>query len=229
MSDMPRVVIPLRSFDAGKSRLSEVLDVAARQALIEAMLTDVLSAVEGSGVSDVVIAACGEHAMTLANRLGVASVADGATGGGLNAALTRVLATGKDATRPVMIVAADLPRASASDLLAVMGSDAPVVLAPTHDAGTAVLLQRSPTAIPLAYGPASATKHAALATTAGIGVVTVNRDGLLYDLDTPADLFTAFLDATNTAATVPLGSHTRRVLQAIPQAALNAATLPPQT
>jgi len=229
MPDVPRVVIPLRSFDAGKSRLSQVLTVTARQALIEAMLTDVIDAVRNSGVTDVVIAACGDHAVSLARTLKVAAISDEAAGGGLNAALRRVLATGCGTDQSVMIVAADLPRISADDLACVTASQASVVIAATHDAGTAVLLQRPPAQITLAYGVKSALTHAYNATSAGCDVATVRRDGLLYDLDTPADLAAALRDVDNPLVSAPLGRHTQQVLGGMPRAAMNAATLPPQT
>lgn len=229
MPDVPRVVIPLRSFDAGKSRLSQVLDVSARQALIEAMLTDVLHAVRSSGATDVVIAACGDHAVSLARTLGLPVISDERPGGGLNAALTRVLATVSYTDQSVMIVAADLPRITADDLAAVTARPASVVIAPTHDDGTAVLLQRPPSQITLAYGAKSASAHAINATAAGRTVASVRRDGLLYDLDTPADLATALRDVYDPLVTAPLGRHTQTVLDAMPREAMNAATLPPQT
>lgn len=229
MPDTPQVVIPLRSFDAGKSRLSAVLDVSARQALITAMLTDVLDAVFGCRLNDVVIAACGEHAMAVANRLGVRALSDETPNGGLNAALTRTLKTGLVGGRTTMIVAADLPRIRTTDLTAVLASQAPVVIAPTHDAGTAVLLQRPPAIIPLAYGANSAFRHAANAQALGLGVVQVRREGLLGDLDTPADLARAIADVTARHVPAPLGRHTQTVLEAMPRRARNAATLPPQT
>ncbi|MEX2533724.1 MAG: 2-phospho-L-lactate guanylyltransferase [Nitriliruptoraceae bacterium] len=230
MPDVSRVVIPLRSFDAGKSRLSPVLDVSARQALIEAMLTDVLHAVSGSGATDVVIAACGDHAVSLARTLGVRVISDETPGGGLNAALTRVLATGSYTGQSVMIVAADLPRITADDLAALTAGPASVVIAPTHDDGTAVLLQRPQAQITLAYGAKSARAHALNATAAGCDVTSVRRDGLLYDLDTPVDLATALRDVDEPSlVAAPLGRHTQTVLDTMPRAAMNAATLPPQT
>jgi len=225
MLDTPLIVIPLRSVDAGKSRLSTVLDVATRQALIEAMLADVLHAVTTCGGTDVVIAACGDHAAGLAQRFGVPWVRDEAHAGGLNQALGDVVAAAQKTHADVMIVAADLPRITAADLDAVLSSDAPIVIAPTHDDGTAVLRQRPPAAFALAYGPGSATKHAAYGRAAGLSTHVLHRDGLLYDLDTPEDLFEAH--ALTGVADTPLGAQTARVLAAISRLDTNAATLWP--
>jgi len=227
MSGAPLAIIPLRSFDAGKSRLSAVLDVAARQALIEAMLCDVLAALTLSGITDVQVAACGEHAAEVAARLGVPAVRDESRTGGLNRALSDVVAAARRTHHTVVIVAADLPRISGADLVDVLEAPTPVVIAPTHDNGTAVLRLSPADVIPLAYGPQSATIHAHRAKACGRQVTVLRRASLLYDLDTPADLEYAYRQAIGEIAAGTLGAHTRRSLAGMPPTVLNAATLPP--
>lgn len=209
MPTLPPVVIPLRSFDAGKSRLSDVFSVAIRQALIEAMLADVLAALDGAGFTDVTIAACGAHAADLAGQFQVPFLADDDNAGGLNAALSAACDRTANRATQVMIVAADLPSVGADDFLAVTACDTPVVVCPTHDEGTAVMRLSLPRRFALAYGPDSAVKHRTAAKDGGCAVTVVRRDGFTWDLDTPQDLTRFFHDATPAAS---LGAHTRRVL-----------------
>lgn len=209
MPTLPPVVIPLRSFDAGKSRLSDVFDVATRQALIEAMLADVLAALDGAGFTDVTIAACGAHAADLAGQFQVPFLADDDNAGGLNAALSAACDRTANRATQVMIVAADLPCVQADDFLAVTACDTPVVVCPTHDDGTAVMRLSLPGRFSLAYGPQSALKHHDAAADAGLAVTVLHRDGFTWDLDTPKDLARLIGDDAQAAT---LGVNTRRVL-----------------
>lgn len=212
MSVPPRVLIPLRSLDAGKSRLSAVLTVAERQALIEAMLTDVITAVHGAELFDVVLAANGRHATELADRLGIPWIPDSNATNGLNAALHAAIRRDATTHPELMIVAADLPFINASDLRAVVAATGDVVIAPTHDGGTAVLKLRPPGVIQLAYGRDSAAQHAAHAAAVGAHVSVVNRPGFAFDLDTPGDLIDAVARCAAEPSDSARGTHTRGVL-----------------
>ncbi len=55
-------------------------------------------------------------------------------------------------------------------------------------AGTNALALRPTSAIPFRFGPGSHEAHRRAAEAAGLEVVTVERPGLAFDLDTPADL-----------------------------------------
>lgn len=209
MPTLPPVVIPLRSFDAGKSRLSDVFDVTTRQALIEAMLADVLAALDRAGLTDVTIAACGAHAAQLATQFGVPHLIDDQDTTGLSAALSAACDVIADRSDQVLIVAADLPCVQAHDFLAVNACETPVVVCPTHDDGTAVMRLSLPRRFSLAYGSQSALKHHDAATHAGCAVTLLHRDGFTWDLDTPQDLAGLLGDDTKAAT---LGVNTRRVL-----------------
>ena len=225
MSVAPVALIPLRSFDAGKSRLSGLLDVAQRQALIEAMMTDVVAAVSNAGVTDFLVATCGDHAAGVAARLGVPAVHDATNDGGLNRALSAAVAT--LSCERVLIVAADLPRVTAADITAVMHADTPVVVAKTHDDGTAVLAFSPLRPFGLAYGPQSAVTHAVRAQADGQRVSVLERAGLMFDLDTPEDLTRAYRQVAEDCDVPAVGVHTRRVLAGLPRSVVGAATLPP--
>lgn len=199
------VLVPLRSPGRGKTRLATHLSPAARASLAGAMLADVAAALATAAVDEVVVVAGGPAAAAAAAALGLDALIDppdvATLDGALRAAAARI------GPRPeLLVVAADLPRLTAADLAAVRADDADVVVAPTADGGTGVLVRRPAGVIPTRYGVSSATKHLALARRAGVTASTVHRAGAAYDVDTVADL-TALRDA-------PVGPATRRLLAA---------------
>jgi 2-phospho-L-lactate/phosphoenolpyruvate guanylyltransferase len=184
----PRPVVALVPFRcAPKSRLSDVLDDDARVELATAMLADVLAAVAGAPVDRLVVAAGDPEAARRADALGVEVLRDPADAGGLDGAVAAA-ATRLPAAATLVVVMADLPRLAPADVAAVVATDAAVVVAATGDGGTGALLRRPPDVVPTAYGPGSAARHAALASTAGVTVSTVRSPGFARDLDTPEDL-----------------------------------------
>ncbi len=139
---------------------------------------------EISSVLAVVGDAAGE---ALARDVGLPSMRE--PGGGLNAALRHGTAhAGGDAS---LVVVADLPQLSVTDLRAVVaaaGTHPCVVVAATHDGGTAALLRRPRAVIPPAFGTASAWAHLDAAQRAGLRAVLLSSPGLTHDLDRPGDL-----------------------------------------
>jgi 2-phospho-L-lactate/phosphoenolpyruvate guanylyltransferase len=85
----------------------------------------------------------------------------------------------------LLVVAADLPLASAAGLGRVLAAAAaPVAVVPSHDGGgTNVLAWRDPGSFAPSFGPDSAARHLAVP-----GAVRVDEPGLSLDVDTAADL-----------------------------------------
>jgi 2-phospho-L-lactate/phosphoenolpyruvate guanylyltransferase len=199
------VLVPLRSPGRGKTRLAPHLSPSARASLAGAMLADVAAALAGADVDEVVVVAGGPAAAAAAAALGLDALVDPPDATDLDAALrSAVCRLGPRAE--LLVVAADLPRLAADDLTAVRAPDVPVIVAPTVDGGTGVLVRRPAGAITTRYGVGSAGRHLALAQRAGVLAVTVERPGTAYDVDTLADL-TALREA-------PVGPATRRLLTA---------------
>lgn len=151
------------------------------------MLTDVVTALRPTEISDIIVAAGGPAAFALASELGVSSIPDAPGPTDLDAVLSAVVRTlphGVD----VLVVAADLPRLTTADVDAVLHTEASVVCAPTHGNGTAALLRRPGDRISTAYGADSARRHRTLAARAGVGFEQVVRDGFLHDVDTIDDV-----------------------------------------
>jgi 2-phospho-L-lactate guanylyltransferase (CobY/MobA/RfbA family) len=159
---MAGVVVPFRGPD-GKSRLSQV--GAAKSELALAMLADVLDA---------------------AAAIGPAMVARGETGQG--AAVAAELERLPD--EPVLVVNADLPCATGSDLLALLRSMPPggMSLVEAADGTTNALALSSPSQFADLYGPGSAERFSAHAGRLGVRCVRADIPNLADDADTLEDL-----------------------------------------
>ena len=182
-------IVPLKALADAKGRLSQALDPAQRQSFAAWMAGRVIAACAAcAGIDDVLVVAGDEAAAAVGRQAGarVLLVAEP----GLRVALERADAE-TEGCSATLIVAADLPEASAADLTAVLAADASrraVVIAPTHDGGTGALLRRPPAVMGTAYGPGSAAAHVELARAAGLEPLTLRIGGLARDVDTPAQL-----------------------------------------
>lgn len=203
MSSSTVALVPLRAPGAGKTRLAAWLSAEQRAALAGAMLADVCAALRASPVDEVVVVAGGEAAVAAASALGLAVIADPPGRSGLDAALQlaqRQLPSDVD----LLVVTADLPCLQPDDVHAVLAADGEVVVAPTDDGGTGGLLRRPASAMPTAYGPASARRHVTEARRRGLTAATVRSPGFAVDVDTVTDLAAL--------ATRPLGPATAALL-----------------
>jgi len=176
------VAIPIKPFGVAKQRLAPVLDAKQRSVLGRAVAARTASIVAESGALPVVVTgddgvarwAKGLHLDVLPEGN------DGSTG------LDRAAATVTKAAHggSWAIVHADLPISTADDFRSVWArlDTASAAIAPAHDAGTNVIAGSG--SARFGYGPGSFARHLAITPKASVVV----RQGLAYDLDTPADL-----------------------------------------
>jgi 2-phospho-L-lactate guanylyltransferase len=179
------VVVPLRAFAAGKSRLTS-LSPAEHERLVRWMAERVVDAAHPLPVavvsSDAAVREWADHrGLTVLEDPGTL---DGAARAGV------VWARDLGARRAV-IAHADLPRARSLLPLAVDGGRPVVAAVPCrHDDGTPVLsvpLADSP-AFEFAYGPGSFRRHGTEARRLGLGFRVVRDATLAHDIDTDDDL-----------------------------------------
>lgn len=184
----PRIIIPVRPFAEGKTRLATALSAAEREALNRRFFEHVLGVARQ--VSDCHVISRSDAVLEAARAAGAQAIEE--TGDDLNGALAQASAVvGALADAPVMALSCDLPFVTVEDLIAliVAGSESDVVAAcDTEGRGTNALLQRRPGLIPYRYGADSIAAHRGEAERAGLRFAVITRPGLGEDIDTPDQL-----------------------------------------
>jgi len=192
---MTCVIVPFRGADP-KRRL-DPLDRVTRSSLAAAMLADVLEAAAAVGPALVVAS----EAPSLPRDVGLVTDPRRGLGAAVRAALD--VASDRSLQPPFLIVNADLPCATARDLLALAGAvpEGGLALVAAADGTTNALALSNERLFEPVYGPGSAARFAALAECRQL-----DTPNLRDDVDTLADLARV---ARRT------GVHTRRVLPSV--------------
>lgn len=201
-------VVPVKAFARAKNRLASAFPADLRQALVRAMLDDVLAALAAvDGLAGRVVATDEPDAHAIAARHGARVLM--AADHGLNetlAAAARTLAS--EGARGMLVLPGDIPAVTAAEIGALLAShDAgrAVSLVAAHDGeGTNALLASPPDVIDFAFGPGSLKAHGDAAARLGIVANVRSLPGMAVDLDTPADIARL--------ARRPMGQSTWRLL-----------------
>lgn len=176
MSDTVDALVPF-SPDRPKTRLSDTLDPEERREFAGAMLTDVLAALRGAGLSPRLLA-------TEATDRDVAETVDERPlTDAVNAALA---ARDPSAASPVAVVVADLALATPR-ALGRLRAPGDVAIAPGRGGGTNALFVRHPE-FRVDYHGASYLDHLRAARRVGASVREVDSRRLATDVDERADL-----------------------------------------
>jgi 2-phospho-L-lactate guanylyltransferase len=199
------VVIPVKTFDLAKQRLSRILRPSERAALARTMLVDVLNVVASVVLpSNVIVVTTSPEASGIATRAG-AQVLHEAEPSDLNSAI-------ETASRHMIVqdaggflmLPADVPEitvAAVRQAFAALNQDFSLVLAPAvNDGGTNLLACRPPHAIRPEFGAGSFAKHLAAGERAGLACCVLNSPELGRDIDTPEDI-ARFLDRCTSTLT----------------------------
>lgn len=180
------VVVPVRAFTFGNTRLAAGLDPAARAELSRNLATRSVEAAQGAPV--VVVTSAPEVVAWGASR-GLDVVPDP---GSLDAAARAgAVALAGRGCRRVVIAHADLPFARDYRVVTHDAGMPLAVVVPCHrDDGTPVLSLPAAAAADFgyAYGPGSFRRHLAAARAAGLAVRVVRVGALAFDVDTLADV-----------------------------------------
>jgi 2-phospho-L-lactate/phosphoenolpyruvate guanylyltransferase len=188
----PLAILPIKSFDHAKQRLSETLDPVTRRVLAEAMFSDVLVALRRSQLIERVLVVSGDHgAQRIAAGYGAMVLEDHELGHNEAVALGLARALELGAER-ALLIPGDCPLLDPGELDELVSRPAArrsVLIVPDrHGTGTNALLLTPPDALAPAFGPGSRHRHEALAKRVGIEVQTVAVSSLGLDVDTPEDL-----------------------------------------
>jgi 2-phospho-L-lactate guanylyltransferase len=180
----------VKSFDAAKQRLADMLGTGSRQALAQAMFSDVLSSLRRVPELDEIAVITGDRAAeAAASGQRVTVLHDGAQSGQSDAALIGIrhaLETGCDRA---VLVPGDTPLLQPGDVAILIGAASGVVIVPDrHGTGTNALALSPPEAIEPSFGPDSFARHVGAAEAAGVPHRVEEIPGLTLDVDTPSDL-----------------------------------------
>lgn len=187
------VVIPIRSFDAGKSRLGAKLDPARRADLLRAMAENVVAA---AGTMPVAVVSNAREVRSWAATLGLTILDDPGT---LNLAAAAGLGWAAAAGFGRVVVAhADLPLAT--DLAWVADFPGVTLVPDRRRDGTNVAAVPTAVTFSFAYGKGSFARHRAAAARLDLPVRIVEDAALGWDVDLPADLAWPRAAADPTAA-----------------------------
>ena len=183
---MPVPLVPLKSLAEAKGRLAPEVGPLQRRLLAIAMFEDVIAALQAvPALAAPVVVSPDREVWRRADAMGCRVVEEPPGAGDLNAALASAAVAGAGNGEALLVVAADLPLASAAGLERVLAAaEAPVAVVPSADGGgTNVLAWRDPASFAPSFGPDSAARHLAVP-----GAVRVDDPGLSLDVDTVKDL-----------------------------------------
>lgn len=178
------ILIPLKRFEISKSRLARLFGPAARRRLGPAMLEDVLATTRPWPCF---VVTSDREGIRLAVEKGCTVIKD--PGGGLNAAILEGTAAAMEVgVTSLLVLPADVPLVTTSDLRWIFQAPASLVITPSRDGGTNALLRRPPDVVWPDFGDSSAAKHCAQAQQKGLTVTVYRPPTLVLDIDEPEDL-----------------------------------------
>ena len=187
-----RIIVPHRGLDAAKTRLAPSLDPEERVMLASQLLQRVLHTAR-EVTDDVVVISPSRPWAEIVEASGARLAVQRGMGlnEGLDQARSQALLDGIDT---LVVLHGDLPNLRPADVQTLIGAlpadgRPGVAIAPDRaGTGTNGLALRPPGVIGFRFGTGSFAAHAAEVERSGVPCVAVNRAGLAFDLDTPADL-----------------------------------------
>ncbi len=185
-------MLPVKRFAAAKQRLASGIDDERREALVAAMLEDVLEAIgEARSLTQTIVVSGDPRGQKLAAAAGAAVVPDPADEGHVTAAAAGIARAEADGADCVVLLPGDCPLLDPRELdRLLIGLPSPyVAIVPDrHGSGTNALVLHPPGAIEPAFGEGSCARHVAAARDAGVAFAVEELASLALDLDTPADV-----------------------------------------
>src|SRR5436853_5382407 len=186
-------VVPVKDTALAKQRLASAVPPALRQALMLAMLEDVLAArAAAPALAGRLLVTTDSAAQRLAARYGFDWLTDGAADGhtGAVAAAARHLA--KNGAGGMLTLPGDIPLVTAAEIAQLLDAHRPApafTIAPSHDElGSNAVIVSPPDAVSLRFGDNSFFPHLAAAEARGIRPTILPLPGIALDIDNPQDL-----------------------------------------
>lgn len=206
-------ILPVKGFTEAKQRLAPELTAGPRRALVEAMFSDVITALRRATRIEVILVVTSDRT---AERIAAghgADVIEDLGRGHSEAAMLGVNHAIEAGADRVLLVAGDCPLIDPGQLDALVtraaGPRSALIVPDRHGTGTNALLLTPPDSLTPAFGPDSCDRHHQLALAQETEPDVVSVPSLGLDIDTPEDL--AVLQET-LAATRGGAAHTRGML-----------------
>ncbi len=183
-------ILPVKGFSSAKQRLAGSFDAGWRQALAQAMFTDVLGSLRRvPGLDETVVVTSDRAAAAVASGPRVRVLPDTAQAGQSAAAVIGIRHALDAGCERVLLVPGDTPLVEPGELAGLLGGTRGVVIVPDrHGTGTNALVLAPPDAIEPSFGEASFRRHLAAAQGAGVPHRIEEVRTLAVDVDTPDDL-----------------------------------------
>jgi 2-phospho-L-lactate/phosphoenolpyruvate guanylyltransferase len=187
-------ILPVKSFGAAKQRLAPALGAGSRQALAQAMFSDVLASLRRvPGVDAVAVVTSDRVAEAAALGERVEVLRDTEMTGQSAAALIGIRHAQAHGFDRVLLVPGDTPLLDPGEVAGLLrraldGGIAAVIVPDRHGEGTNALLLTPPDAIEPSFGPGSCKRHTAAAHAAGVPCAVEHVPTLALDVDTGQDL-----------------------------------------
>ena len=199
-SDMPplfeglglRVLVPMKPLALAKMRLAPDIDDTTRQAVALMMMHHVAGvAAEAAGGGNCWVVGGDALVREVAQEQAVSWQQE--RGQDMNSSVSLALMGAWSAgAKGVLVVSADLPMATAADLMRLIdasdGLTRPVGAMAVADGGTNAMLWPAGVSFPPAFGERSFARFQAFTAAAGSPMVAVPTQGLAFDVDSPRDL-----------------------------------------
>jgi 2-phospho-L-lactate/phosphoenolpyruvate guanylyltransferase len=183
-------ILPVKGFGAAKQRLADVLGGGARNALAQAMFSDVLTTLRRvPELDEIAVVTADRTAESAAAGKRVTVLHDSAQSGQSAAALIGIRHALANGYERVLLVPGDTPLLQPREVAALVnGARELVIVADRHGTGTNALLLSPPDSIEPAFGPGSFARHVAAAEAGQLPYRAEDVAGLTLDVDTPDDL-----------------------------------------
>jgi 2-phospho-L-lactate guanylyltransferase len=185
-------VLPVKRFAEAKRRLASGIDDERREAVVAAMLDDVLEAIgEARSIERTIVVSDEARAAASADMAGAEVVPDPLEGGHPEAALAGIARAEQLGAGCVALLPGDCPLLDPRELdrlLTGLPAHYAAIVPDRHGTGTNALVLTPPQAIRPAFGEGSCARHVAAARKAGVPFAVEEMASLALDLDTPADV-----------------------------------------
>jgi 2-phospho-L-lactate/phosphoenolpyruvate guanylyltransferase len=186
------ILIPVKNLKHAKQRLATVLDQSARTEFAQAMLTDVLEAMNSwPDRPRVSLVTNDPFAVELARNFDYEVIPDTAGQSETDAIEMATRVCEQHGAKFTLVLPGDIPLINVSELEQILRSAPPqgTVLVPSSDKRGTNAAFRSPCGLfPLRFGNDSFRPHVAAAHLTGKSCTVLSLPGMALDIDTPSDL-----------------------------------------